>query len=106
MLLSYTSIIITKNNLIHRVYKMVSYLLTHYTLHITNNVDTRDPMSTSASSGSVSTQHFGEQFDAAKVETGPLIYGVTVYPPASVRKNPNVTLYIDIILTSCHWKIC
>ena len=39
MLLSYTSIIITENNLIHRFYKMV----THYTL-LTNNVDTRDPI--------------------------------------------------------------
>ena len=43
MLLSYTSIIITQNNLIHQFYKMVSYLhITHYLL--TNNVDTRDPI--------------------------------------------------------------
>ena len=42
MLLSYTSIIITQNNLIHRFYKMVSY--THTNTHITYNVDTRDPI--------------------------------------------------------------
>ena len=40
MLLSYTSIIITQNNLIHRFHKMV----TTYLQHITNNVDTRDPI--------------------------------------------------------------
>ena len=43
MLLSYTSIIITHNNLIHKFYKMVIHLLT-YTLHITYTLDTRDPI--------------------------------------------------------------
>ena len=38
ILLSYTSIIITQNNLIHQFYKMVSYTL------LINNVDTRDPI--------------------------------------------------------------
>ena len=52
-------------------------------------------MLTAASSGSISTQYFGEQFDAEKVETD-LYYQVYVYPPASVRNNPNVTLHIDI----------
>ena len=41
MLLSYTSIIITQNNLIHRFHKMVT---TYNLQHITNNVDTRDPI--------------------------------------------------------------
>ena len=40
ILLSYTSIIITHNNLIHKFYKMVT---THYRL-LTYNVDTRDPI--------------------------------------------------------------
>ena len=42
MLLSYTSISITQNNLIHRFHKMVTYLHTHTLL--TYNVDTRDPI--------------------------------------------------------------
>ena len=44
MLLSYTSIIISQNNLIHIFYKMVT---THYTLLtylLTNTLDTRDPI--------------------------------------------------------------
>ena len=50
---------------------------------------------TAASSGSISTQFFGEQFDADKVETL-LLYNVYVYPPASVRKNTNVMLHLDV----------
>ena len=52
-------------------------------------------MRTAATFGSISTQYFGEQFDAAKVETD-IWYTVGVSPPASVRNNPNVTLHIDI----------
>ena len=54
-------------------------------------------MRTGASSGSVTTQYFGEKFDADKVETK-LFYDVNVYGPASysIRNNPNVTLHIDI----------
>ena len=51
---------------------------------------------TAASSGSISTQQFGEKFDADKVETGTLFYFVTVHPPASVRNNTNVTLHLDV----------
>ena len=53
-------------------------------------------VSTYTSSGSISTQYFGEQFDADKVETGLLTYSVWVYPLASVRNIPNVTLHIDV----------
>ena len=53
------------------------------------------PLYTAASSGSVTTQYFGEQFDANKVETD-LRYTVRVYTPASVRNNPNVTLHLDV----------
>ena len=52
-------------------------------------------MYTAASSGAISTQHFGEEFDADKVETG-LFYLVRVYPPASVQNNPNITLHFNI----------
>ena len=51
---------------------------------------------TTATSGTVSTQYFGEEFDADKVETGPLSYRVNVNTPASVRNNPNVTLHLNI----------
>ena len=53
-------------------------------------------MDTAASSGSISTQQFGEKFDADKVETGPLVYFISVYTPDSVRNNPNATLHIDV----------
>ena len=53
-------------------------------------------VTTAASSGSVTTQYFGEQFDADKVETGPLYYRVNIYPPPSVRNNPNVTQHLDV----------
>ena len=52
-------------------------------------------MLTAASSGSISTQYFGEQFDADKVETS-LYYVVRVIPSASARNNPNITLHIDV----------
>ena len=52
-------------------------------------------MWTAASSGSVPTQYFGEEFDADKVETN-LLYTVYVGTPASVRNNRNVTLHIDV----------
>ena len=50
---------------------------------------------TAVSSGTISTQHFGDKFDADKVETN-LIYTIKVYCPDIVRKNPNVTLHLDI----------
>ena len=50
---------------------------------------------TVASSGSISTKHFGEEFDAAKVETK-LTYTVYVRPPVSVSDNPNSMLHIDL----------
>ena len=46
-------------------------------------------VSTRTSSGSISTQYFGDKFDAAKVETD-LTYTVNVYAP------PNVTLNLDV----------
>ena len=49
---------------------------------------------TGAIYGSVTTQYLGEEFDTAKVED--LYYRVFVYPPASVKYNPNVTLHIDV----------
>ena len=49
---------------------------------------------TTATSGTISTQYFGDNFDADKVETK-VYYQVYVYPPESVRNNPNVTLHFD-----------
>ena len=50
---------------------------------------------TTATSGTITTQHFGDNFDADKVETQ-LSYEVNVYPPVSVQYNPNITLYFEI----------
>ena len=49
-------------------------------------------VNTAASSGNISTQYFGEEFDAAKVQTK-ISYQVRVYPPASLllRTNPTTT---------------
>ena len=51
---------------------------------------------TNAPSGTISTQHFGNKFDAEKVE--PFCYYVfNVYPPDNgIRGNPNVTLHFEI----------
>ena len=52
-------------------------------------------VATAATSGSIITQYFGEEFDEDKVETY-IRYHIKVYPPASVRSNPNLTLHLDI----------
>ena len=52
-------------------------------------------VATATSSGSVSTQQFGKEFDAAKVEAHSS-YIVDISPPDSARNNPNVTLHLDI----------
>ena len=53
-------------------------------------------MSTAASSRSISTQHFGKEFDSDKVEAGPLEYSVYVFPPENAKDNPNITLHYEI----------
>ena len=52
-------------------------------------------VSTCATSGTISTQYFGEEFDADKVYID-LWYVIHVYPPASVKMKSNVTLHIEI----------
>ena len=52
-------------------------------------------MMTSAESGTISTKHFGEQFDAEKVQTR-LSYTITINSPKSVRNSSNVTLHFMI----------
>ena len=52
-------------------------------------------LDTSATSGTIFTQHFGGKFDADKVDTD-LRYIVTVYRPDSVTNNPNVTLHFTV----------
>ena len=52
-------------------------------------------METSAASGIISNQHFGDKFDADKVETC-LRFQINVHPPENVRNNPNVTFHFDI----------
>ena len=48
-----------------------------------------------ATSGVVTTQHYGEQFKPDLVERK-LDYGVNVYPPESVCDNENVTLHFKL----------
>ena len=50
---------------------------------------------TSASSGVVTTQHYGEQFRPKLVERK-LWYDVNVYPPESVMDNENATLHFKV----------
>ena len=52
-------------------------------------------VNTAALSGTISTQHFGDMFDSAKVETD-LAYQINVFPPMSAFDNPNVTLHFNI----------
>ena len=53
------------------------------------------PISTSATSGVVTTQHYGEQFMPDLVEKK-LYYRVFVYPPESVKNNEDVTLHFKV----------
>ena len=50
---------------------------------------------TSATSGSLKTQYFGDKYNADKVERY-LYYRLQIYPPMYVVKNPNFTLTIKI----------
>ncbi len=50
---------------------------------------------TSATSGVVTTQHYGDQFKPELVERK-LYYQVNVYPPESVLNNENVTLHFKV----------
>ena len=50
---------------------------------------------TYATSGTISTQYFGDEFDADKVETN-MMYRIVVYPPDSVKWNSNVSLHFVI----------
>ena len=52
-------------------------------------------MNTGATSGVVSTQHYGEQFIPDLVERN-LMYYVNVYTPESVRDNENVTKHFKV----------
>ena len=52
-------------------------------------------LSTSATSGVVTTQHFGEKFMPELVERN-LWYWVNVYPPKSILGNENVTLHFKV----------
>ena len=52
-------------------------------------------ISTSATSGVVNTQHYGEKF-RPELEERKLYYKVYVYPPDSVKNNENVTLHFKV----------
>ena len=50
---------------------------------------------TSATSGVISTQYFGESFDPRLVENNQA-YSIKVYPAQSIRYNENITLHIKL----------
>ena len=50
---------------------------------------------TSATSGAVTTQYFGEQFQPSLVKKY-IFYDIKVYPPESVRENKKVTLHLNL----------
>ena len=50
---------------------------------------------TTATTGTIATQFFGEKFDANMVERR-LYYRVQVFTPLSAKNNPNVTLHFNI----------
>ena len=50
---------------------------------------------TSAISGSIFTQHFGDKFDPAKVYTD-IEYNINIYPPRITQKDENATFHFDI----------
>ena len=52
-------------------------------------------LETTATSGSVNTQYFGEQYQSHLVKMN-VEYHVNVYPPVSVRNNPDVTLHFKL----------
>ena len=52
---------------------------------------------TSALSGSVNTQYFGENFDVDKVDSDVTVhYGVQIDTSEHIRENPNVTIHLEI----------
>ena len=52
-------------------------------------------VNTAAISGSIFTKHFGDKFDATKVEPH-TYYTISIFPPVSFRGNTNVTLNVEI----------
>ena len=50
---------------------------------------------TAATFGTIATKHFGDKFDAEKVE-GKICYEIHILPPDSVKNNSNVTLHLNI----------
>ena len=61
---------------------------------------------TGATSGVVTTQYYGEQFNSELVERK-LVYKVSVYPPESVKGNENVTLHFKmekVSMTGLAWN--
>ena len=52
-------------------------------------------VTTTATSGSLTTQDFQQKFDSELVETN-VYYGILIFPPASVSSKENVTLHFEL----------
>ena len=72
-------------------YHGYTHIISPYNDYYGFNID----IHTSATTGVVTTQHYGEKFRPELVERK-LRYLVTVYPPKSVKYNKNVTLHFKV----------
>ena len=70
-------------------YTMISLPTYHYNYQVYYNVHT------TATFGTIFTQHFGEKFDVEKIHRD-ISYQVFVSTPDSVDNNPNITLHFKI----------
>ena len=50
---------------------------------------------TLSTSGTVSTQYFGEKYNGTKLEKD-IAFGIRFYPPDDVQMNDNVTIYFEV----------
>ena len=59
------------------------------------NFDLAFSQSTTATFGSISTQHFGEKFDKEKLD-GSFKFDLGLHIPPSAQSNPNITLIFEV----------
>ena len=52
-------------------------------------------LSTKATSGTISMQYFGDEFDVNKIETN-LFYTIQIHPPVKQSHNESITLHLEI----------
>ena len=63
----------------------------------TDHYDLNYVLDSHDTSGTIMTEHYGEQFDADKVETD-VHYDISIYPPAIIQQDADDTIYGDVTL--------